>query len=536
MAWFYFFGNPAKTEAPATTQDAAATTAEMPAPAVPAATSAPAVLQPILDTAPLATPEVVRKENAVMNMTWTTQGGTLSSLELKNFTGRQNKNSDKVQGPVPVNLVPFERDRALTLLCDLCNQALPREDRYRIVSQDDTMIAFEAQQDNLKVTKIYQWNPNQYLFHLKIILENKGGQEFKGRLGLGWQAQQYPKHPKSGLLGFLNQQPEDQKSLLYKADTKVLHGLKSGETREVRGLIPWAGIEDRYFLTALISRQMSHDQTLKLESLNDSLKVSLFPSESVVVPQGRQEMQYTIYLGPKQRTELEAVGAGLEEAVDYGWFGVIAVPILKLLQFFHGWVKNWGLAVIVLTIFIKIITNPLTIKSMKQMKAMQNLQPQLQALKEKYKDDKQRLNMETMALFKKNQVNPMGGCLPMLMQMPIYIALYKVIYNAIELYHAPFFGFYKDLSAPDPYFILPILLGVAMLLQQKFTPSPSVDPTQKQMMMIMPIMFTAFMLFLPVGLVLYIFINTGMSVLQQWMHQKDIRWRDVFRGKFKPAV
>ena len=360
------------------------------------------------------------------------------------------------------------------------------------------------------------------------MIENQGTQEFKGRVGLGWVARQFPATTNTGFLKFLKSNSQDVRALLYKAENKVHHGLKAGETVEVKGAIPWAGIEDRYFLISLISRQISNDQLLRLQATAERLNLSFFPAATSVVPQGKQEFQYSFYLGPKQRVSLEAAGVGLEDAVDYGWFGVIAVPILKLLQFFYSWVGNWGLAVIVLTLFIKILTNPLTIKSMKQMKAMQSLQPQLQALKEKYKDDRQRLNMETMALFKKNQVNPMGGCLPMVMQMPIYIALYKVLYNAIELYQAPFFGFYHDLSMPDPYFILPVILGVAMVLQQKLTPNPSADPTQRQMMMIMPIMFTGFLLFLPVGLVLYILVNTGMSVLQQWMYQRDITWRGLF--------
>jgi len=168
---------------------------------------------------------------------------------------------------------------------------------------------------------------------------------------------------------------------------------------------------------------------------------------------------------------------------------------------------------------------------MKSMKEMQKLQPKLKELKEKYKNDKERINIETMKLFKAHKVNPMGGCLPMLLQFPIYIALYKVLWNSIELYRAPFFWFYQDLSAPDPYFIMPVLLGVSMWLQQKLTPSATADPAQAKMMQIMPIMFTAFMLFLPSGLVLYIFVNTIMGVMQQWMMNKDLRFRDLVRGK-----
>lgn len=166
------------------------------------------------------------------------------------------------------------------------------------------------------------------------------------------------------------------------------------------------------------------------------------------------------------------------------------------------------------------------------MKAMQKIQPKLAEIREKYKDDRERLNTEMMGLFKTHKVNPMGGCLPMLLQMPVYIALYKVLYNAIEIYHAPFFGFYKDLSSPDPYFVLPILLGIFMVLQQKLTPTVQ-DPAQAKAMMFMPIIFSAFMLFLPVGLVIYIFVNTFMTVVQQYLHQKEIGVLDLLRGKTK---
>ncbi|HEX5032977.1 MAG TPA: membrane protein insertase YidC, partial [bacterium] len=211
-------------------------------------------------------------------------------------------------------------------------------------------------------------------------------------------------------------------------------------------------------------------------------------------------------------------------------FGWVALPILKLLQLFNAFLHNWGLAIIALTILIKLLLHPLTKKSMASMKAMQNLQPALQKLREKYKDDREKLNVESMELFRRHKVNPMGGCLPMLIQMPIYIALYKVLYNATELYHAPFFGFYHDLSAPDPYYIMPVLLGIFMVLQQKMTPT-TVDPAQAKIMMIMPVMFSLFMIFLPLGLVLYIFVNTLLTVVQQYMHQKDISIWGLLKGR-----
>ena len=228
---------------------------------------------------------------------------------------------------------------------------------------------------------------------------------------------------------------------------------------------------------------------------------------------------------------LQKGGARLDEAIDYGFFGIVAIPLLHLLKFFYQVVHNYGLAIILLTILIKLLLHPINKRSMGSMKAMQNLQPKLKELREKYKNDKQRLNMEMMNLFKLHKVNPMGGCLPMHAQFPIYIALYKVLWNSVELYRAPFFWFYKDLSAPDPYLISPILLGIAMFAQQKLMPAATMDPAQRKMMMFMPLMFCVFMLFLPSGLTIYILVNTVFSILQQWMVNKGIRMRDVLSGK-----
>lgn len=459
-------------------------------------------------------------------MGWTTRGGRLTKLLLKNYREGVDQKSP------PTDLVGLEGEESAHLLCDSCEGTLPADDLYEeILTDDPHAIAFQAEQGGIVVRKRYEWSEESYLFHLKVTIENRSEREFKGRLGLGWRSRQLlePKKKFSFLSG-----PANQRTFLYNLGGKVTHVAKGEENPELQGVIPWIGIEDRYFLVSLISRRISSSQKLNLRYEGDRLRASLYSDPSVVPPQGRHEEQFSFYLGPKERNSLKLAGVGLEDAVDYGWFSLLAIPILELLKILHMGVKNWGIAIILLTLVIKLLMNPLTVKSMKQMKGMQALQPKLQDLKEKYKNDKQKLNLETMALFRNHKVNPVGGCLPILLQMPIYIALYKVIYNAIELYHAPFFGFYKDLAAPDPYFIMPILLGISMVVQQKITPSPSADPMQKQMMMIMPVMFTAFMLFLPMGLVLYIFVNTLFSVIQQYMYQNGIRWRDVLRGQFRP--
>jgi YidC/Oxa1 family membrane protein insertase len=470
--------------------------------------------------APLPEKAVV-KETPLVAMTWTNRGGGLREIRIKGY--RETVDS---KSPL-INLLPFEGEKALPLLCDGCNFPLPAEENYAVSRDEEGKISFEGEREGVAVGKSYEWKGDQYLFNVKVVVQNKTDRELRGRLGVGWRARQHPEPPK-GMFSFLKG-PGNQRSFIYNLGGKIVRNGKE-ELQEFRGAIPWVGIQDRYFLISLVSRRVSSEQLLRLRKSGEWLEFSLYPTEAVLAPQSRHEETYSFYLGPQEREALKVAGVGLEEAIDYGWFEILAIPILKLLQVFHATVKNWGIAIILLTVFVKLLMNPLTVKSMKQMKEMQNLQPQLAALKEKYKNDRQRLNMETMQLFRTHKVNPMGGCLPILLQMPIYIALYKVLYNSIELYHAPFFGFYRDLSAPDPYFILPILLGISMVAQQKLTPSASVDPAQRQMMMIMPVMFTAFMLFLPLGLVVYIFVNTVMSVIQQWMYQKGIRWRDVFRG------
>jgi len=213
--------------------------------------------------------------------------------------------------------------------------------------------------------------------------------------------------------------------------------------------------------------------------------------------------------------------AQLKEAVDFGVLSFICYPMLWLLKEFYNWVGNYGIAIIFLTIVVKIILLPLTQKSMKSMREMAKLKPLMEELKKKYGDDKQRMNQEMMNLYKMHKINPLGGCFPMLLQMPIWIALYQMLYSSIELYQTAFItGWIDDLSYRDPYFIMPIVLGLAMFLQQKLSPT-SVDTQQAKMMMYgMPIFFTFIMLYLPSGLVLYIFVNSLLSIGHQLLYNR----------------
>ncbi|CAG1064768.1 Membrane protein insertase YidC [uncultured bacterium] len=282
--------------------------------------------------------------------------------------------------------------------------------------------------------------------------------------------------------------------------------------------LKWLGLEDKYFLAALIPVTDTHfSWVTEVPAPGSSAAALQFPVN--LAPGGSSRVVLNTFLGPKEYDTLLKQKVGLEEAIEFGWFDWMAKPFLVVLNFFDRYLGNYGLAIIVLTVIIKVLFYPLTKKSLHSMRDMQRMQPQMAALKEKYKDDKQKMNKELMELYKRHKINPVGGCLPMVLQIPVFIALYEVLYVAIELRHAPFFLWITDLSEKDPYYITPILMGATMFLQQKMTPT-SVDPAQQKIMMLMPIVFTFMFLSFPAGLVLYWLVNNVLSIGQQYFVYK----------------
>jgi len=243
-------------------------------------------------------------------------------------------------------------------------------------------------------------------------------------------------------------------------------------------------------------------------------------AKNVAMGRGSSTMKFEIFVGPKDISALSELGVGLEDTIDFWVVGFLAKPMLYLLRWFYSIIPHWAIAIVLLTIVVKLVLLYWTQKSYEQMQRMAQLKPAMEALKEKYGNDKERLNQEIMNLYKREKVSPLGGCLPMLLQMPIWIALYRTIYSCVDLYQAPLVLWIQDLSAPDKYFVLPGLLGVSMFIQQKMTPTTMDSAQAKMMLYIMPIMFTVFMLFLPSGLNLYIFVNTLLSMLQQYYLRK----------------
>ncbi|HBI14295.1 MAG TPA: membrane protein insertase YidC [Desulfobulbaceae bacterium] len=304
-------------------------------------------------------------------------------------------------------------------------------------------------------------------------------------------------------------------------------------TETLQGEIGWTAYEDNYFICAILP-ETAGNRTVTLSAQDETVRTVLSDEAAVLDPAAAREFNYSVYFGPKKLTLLKQVDQDLSKAINFGWFDVLAKPMLWLLNFFYDFIGNYGIAIILLTVVIKGVFWPITQKGMKSMKNMQKLQPKVAKLKEKYKGDPQKMNQEMMALYKTYKVNPLGGCLPLLLQIPFFFALYKVLLMSIELRHAPFMLWINDLAAPDrlwvgfdiPFLhgipVLTLLMGASMYLQQKMTPTTA-DPTQAKIMQMLPIIFTFMFLNFASGLVLYWFVNNLLSILQQQLINRQTR-------------
>ena len=288
--------------------------------------------------------------------------------------------------------------------------------------------------------------------------------------------------------------------------------IRVGDEQFESATFKWFGLDFNYHLLAFVPEKAEH---MKYKSTTSGKMIVdlLNPSNSY---------KGFFIFSKKNYDDLTALGENLNLSVDFGFFGIIAVPMLRGLQFFYRYVANYGLAIILLTLVIRLITFPLQYKSFKSMKKMQEVQPELVKIKEKYKDDPRKMQVETMELFKRVGANPLGGCFPLLLQMPVFFAFYQVLYNAVELVHAPFYFWITDLSAKDPYYVLPILMTITMFLQTKLNPTTITDPTQKKIMYFMPLIFGFIMKDLPSGLNLYMTVSILFGIAQQLMVYKTM--------------
>ena len=352
--------------------------------------------------------------------------------------------------------------------------------------------------------KEFIFQPQSYVFEVVYSFIDQEGMLHKAdAVKLNWShtndIQKKKEYVYSGVLGYIG-------GKLYKPSKKE----NKVSRQELMGPLNWLGYTSKYFISALLApNEAAIVRTTGLIERADATHL-------MTGLQINQENRLKVYIGPKKGVLLEALGMHLENAIEYGWFGVIARPLVQMLHFFNGYVHNYGIAIIILTILIKLVFYPLSQKSYKSMGKMKEVQPKLAKIKEKYKDDKARINKEMMDLYRTHKVNPFGGCLPIVVQIPVFFALYRALMVAIELRHAPFFGWILDLSAKDPYYITPLIMGATMFLQQKMTPTTG-DAMQAKMMMFMPIIFTFMFLNFPAGLVLYWLVNNVLSIGQQYM-------------------
>ncbi|MBI5236836.1 MAG: membrane protein insertase YidC [Deltaproteobacteria bacterium] len=454
--------------------------------------------------------EFVTVETPLYRAVFTTLGGGVKKFELKKYKVQKDAGSKGV-------------DLGLGLLRDSSFKTIIEKDgvqeivvfkpsaEYLSVSENDTAeLGFIGRASNgLIVTKTYIFTGSGYFIDIGLKIESlKTAAKGKAIVALaasvaGKDATGYHTGP------------------IIKTKDKLLRQNVKEAEKTGTGHIAWLGIEDKYFFSAIIPKPEAEvNWQTEVQSASSSKALVEIPFD--LKAGGSAVSSYAAFIGPKEYDLLLKYKAGFEEVIEFGYFSFMARPMLVVLNFFERYLKNYGLAIMALTFIIKVIFYPLTSYGMKSMKEMQKVQPQLAAIKERYKDDKEKLNKELMELYKKYKINPVSGCLPMLLQVPVFIALYEVLYVAIELRHAPFFLWIADLSAKDPYYVTPLIMGATMFVQQKMTPT-SVDPAQQKIMLLMPAVFTVMFLKFPAGLVIYWLVNNALTIAQQYYSQRTVK-------------
>ncbi len=460
-------------------------------------------------------------ENPFFKAVLSNHGAKIKQFELKQFPATQAADSPNIF------LVDTENQKMATLGISGSEGILfSSEAMYKVADSDGRIeigpggskkVVFSTVQGDLLINKTYTFYGDGYKFDLDLEISNLGATPLSGSvqafLKEPWQSEK-----EEGGGGFLT-----GSFSFVGAATYVDEDLKTDSVKDLgkasvayEGNIKWTSFEDKYFIKALVPASDSGEKKVFLEKGENYVQNRLEVRNQTVNPGKRIQLKLLGYFGPRDTDNLKLVGFKLEEAVDFGFFHIIAKPLLEVLKFFNSFVGNYGVSIIILTVLIKILFWPLTQKSYTSMKAMQKVQPEMAKIRVKYKHDKARLNKEVMDLYKKYKVNPLGGCLPMVIQIPVFFALYKVLLEDIGLRHAPFMFWIQDLSAKDPYYITPVVMGVTMFVQQKLTPT-TMDSAQAKILQYMPLIFTFMFLSFPSGLVIYWLVNNLLTILQQYL-------------------
>ena len=383
---------------------------------------------------------------------------------------------------------------------------------YRVVSNSVDSVVFATVRNGIKITKSYSFPREGYVTDFRVSLKNVGG-----------DARDVT--PAFGVVDFMPE-PESRYGPKVETHVQVEDDHETADESKVRkktgeltwsGPMSWWGIGDKYFLLGLEPIEpIQGTANFTLVDADTGLFASTVATATQTLQPGQTaEFAFKLWAGPKTLEGLESAEMRMASSVDFGMFGLIAIPILYFLKFLYGLIGSYGLAIIVLTITVKLLLFPLTQKQYKSMKAMQDLNPEIAEMREKYGDDREALNKEMMALFQARGVNPMGGCLPMVVQMPIWFALYRVLWMSADLYQAEFL-YFCDLTLQDPLGLFPVLMSLTMYITQKMNESPTMDQSQQKIMRFMTLFFGVIMFTLPSGLVMYIFVNNILSIIQQW--------------------
>lgn len=462
---------------------------------------------------------IVRVMTDVFSIEISTQGGTLQSAALINYPVAKD-DPDKLvellsvepsnfgllqtglrivgEGEEPNHLAMFRSGR----------------DTYRLDGADELIVPMRWQSaEGIIVDKRFHFRRGSYAITIEQEITNGGEGLWRGAEYA--QIQRYSKTQERSM--FNVDSYSFSGPIIYNGEKseKLKHDdlLDDGATR-LKSQAGWFGSIQHHFLSAVVPERGT-EQSYSVSVRGDRSTASAIGQAQTVAPGSSRTFTTVVFIGPKLQKQLEQIDETLKLTVDYGWLTIISQPLFWLLSFVFGFVGNWGVAIILVTFLIKLAFYKLTESSGRSMAKMRNLQPRMKAMQERYKDDKQALSAAMMELYKREKVNPLAGCLPILIQMPFFLAFYWVLLESVEMRQAPFALWITDLSTKDPYFILPLIMGVAMFMQQKLNPVPA-DPVQAKVMQIMPIMFTAFFAFFPSGLVLYWVTNTLLSIAQQW--------------------
>jgi YidC/Oxa1 family membrane protein insertase len=456
------------------------------------------------------------------------RGAAINTITLRNYK------TSLSEGSTFMNVVDLEKSG--TALVSFKNNIIPDLDKavydlqtskdfIQVTNPTDIKFSYKLPQ-GFQVVKTYFFDPTSYMIGLTVAIVNPTD------LPIGDQLQ-------ISLRGLI---PENAGGYIFEGPAIYLDnrleeiGLDDIEESGIfSGKVSWAAIEDRYFANAVLPLDTHEESQAVMWTDDKHIQIDLQLPHINIAPQKHILYSFSLFFGPKSLELLNGFDNNLQEIINFGWFDIIARPCLYLMNLIYQFIPNYGIAIILLTILIKILFWPLGNKSYESMNQMRKLQPKMKELQERYKDDRQKMNQELMNLYRTYKVNPLGGCIPMLLQIPVFIALYRMLYQAIELRHAPFFLWINDLSAPDRLFqfegyiplmqepygipVLTIIMGGTMFLQQKMSPPPG-DPSQAKMMMFLPIFFTFIFINFPAGLVLYWLVNNVASILQQYYINK----------------